>query len=1089
MRSPHASLKEIITENSLFHGGWVRGVILFLAFQLVPVSLSANSVISWGRQVLPPPHELTPLLEASAGDGFNIAIKPNGEVIAWGSNNYRQAAVPPDLGSVIAVEAGASHALALRSDGTVVAWGNNRDEQANVPDNLENVVAISAGRAHSLALHSDGSVSAWGSNRYAQTTPLPGLEKVTAISAGNDHNLALLSDGTVVAWGLNTDGQASVPEGLTDVIAIAAGGAHSLALRRDGTLVAWGNNDFAQITVPDQASGIKQISAGQDHNLVLLEDGRTIVWGRNHYGQLDAPVELPPARRVAAGADHSVVLLEEGSFAAWGRNDHGQSLNLEALSSVVSFSAWDNHTIALRDDGTVFWWGTNLAAGVQPNPQELQNVVAVAAGRAHGLALRSNGTVVAWGDNLYGQASPPPNLNSVVAIAAGEFHSLALRSDGTIAAWGNNFHEQVDVPRGLDNVVDISGGQEHSLALTLEGLVYSWGDDFHGQRQIPATLENAVAVASGNLHNLALRENGTLAAWGSNLFGQCDVPNGLSDVVAIAAGRSHSVAIRENRTVIAWGGNYYNQSEVPPGLDQVIDVAAGNARTAVVVGEMEAPTFVTRFESMAVPAGEDLFIMPLISGTRPFIYQWMKDGVPIEDATGPALDLSRVGALDSGSYSLIIANRAGNSTSQSFSIEVNDPSVEIEATPQVATLGQKATFTAWARGSSPFEYQWLKDGEEIAGANNMQLVVENVQAEDTGNYAVQVSNEFGTTTSEAIRFLVAPHIASQPPADAVARIGERLTLEIEANGSQPLEIQWLREGIPLPEATGKTLVLPDVQVSDGGIYSAVVSNEAGRIQSDPVTIRIIPYIIFQPESQVFSTFGGTAVFDVRATGSPPLTYNWMKDGQFLVSLTEPRLVIEQVRAEDAGEYQVVVANEAGEVTSEPANLVVPPFISSHPQSQTVKAGENVEFTVRASGSQPFEYQWLKNGEPLRGEEGTALQLQNVNGTDSARYSVVVTNEVGSDTSQDGMLSISPNIVTAPESVVASPGSEVALLVEAEGGSPLFYQWTKDGNLLSEARSESLIFESVDADDAGFYSVIVSNAAGIAISDSVQIEVK
>ncbi len=1071
------------------------GLLRMFTVSLTIVALSkcaiANEVVSWGRQVLPPPDQLRALREIDAGDEFNLGLRVDGRVIAWGSNNYRQAEVPEDLEDVVAIAAGARHALALRRDGTVVAWGNNRDKQTTVPEGLSNVTAVRAGRAHSLALRRDGSIIAWGGNRDGQTTIPAGIGPATAIAAGDDHSLALLATGKVVAWGSNSDGQISVPEDLSGVIAIAAGGSHSLALRKDGTLVAWGNNAFAQSAVPPIPGAIAAIDAGRDHTMVLLQNGNLLAWGRNHYGQITIPDNLPPLRRIAAGGNHSLAGLQDGSFVAWGRNNSGQALNLDDLSTVIAISSWDGHTIALRENGTVFWWGWEglFGSGVAPDPTRLRNIVAVAAGRAHGLALRADGTVVAWGDDLYGQSTPPPGLEKVAAIAAGEFHSLAVREDGSIVAWGSNFYDQISVPRGLNEVIAVAGGQDHSLALTLDGLVYAWGDDFHGQRRVPASLESVVEIAAGALHNVALRSNGTLEAWGSDLFGQCSPPAGLSDVVAVAASRSHSVAVRENRGLIAWGGNHYGQSTIPENLNRVVDVTAGSGRTTVVTGSYRPPEIVSELESRVVAAGEDVFIRPLIIGTPPMTFQWMRDGQPLEDAVGAALSLENVGAADSGSYSLVIANRAGNSTSRSFFIQVDDPSVELELRPEVAVLGGSAALTAWVRGTGPFTYQWAKDGEPLPQATEMTLAIENVHEDDTGQYTVEVSNEHGTTRSEPVQLLVEARIERQPPPVVNARIGERTVISLQARGSPPLEIQWLREGVPMEDATGPELVLPNIAVRDGGIYSAVVSNPAGRIRSEPVAVRIIPHILLQPEPQIFSSFGGTAVFEVRAIGSLPLSYHWIKDGRPLTTTPEPRLVVENVQAEDSGVYQVIVRNQAGQVESEPANLTVPPAIAMHPQSQTVDAGEAVTFSVRALGTEPFSFQWLKDGEPISGAESPSLRLESVNGIDGARYSVVVTNEVGAATSEAATLSIAPVIVRHPEAADIPVGGNIVLTVEAEGGQPLYYQWAKNGNYIPEAEDPILRIDNAAESDTGIYAVIVSNAAGIQVSESVRVRVE
>lgn len=1053
------------------------------------VSLQATTVSSWGRQVLPPPGEMKPLMNISAGQGFNLGLRPDGTVVAWGANNHRESTVPEGLRDVATIAAGSTHALALRRDGVVVGWGDNRSEQATPPAGLQDVIAIEAGHDHSLALRADRTVVAWGADSYGQSRVPRDLEDVVAISAGLFHNLALIRGGTVVAWGLNSDGQATVPEGLDDVVAIAAGGFHSLALRADGTLVAWGNNDFAQSSIPSDLGRVMRIEAGNDHSLALLEDRRVVAWGRNHYGQTSVPAGLPEGRRIAAGNHHSLMLTDNGSPVAWGNNNFGQSLNLEDLQDVVAVSAWENQTVALKKDGTVIWWGTNWASGFEPDPAQLTNVAAVAAGRAHGLALRSDGTVVGWGDNLYGQSTPPEDLTDVVAIAAGDFHSLALRDDGTVVAWGNDFQGQSTVPRGLNKIVAIAAGREHSIALNHGGMAFVWGNNFYQQREVPQALDDAVAITAGSHHNLALRENGTVIGWGSNVFGQTEVPRGLSDAVALRASRSHSLAIRENRTLFAWGGNHYEQATIPNRVGPVVDVALGSARTLVVSGELQPPRLLRPFESRLVPAGEDIFLLPLSVGSPPFRFQWMKDGRPLSGMNGPALALNNVTAADNGTYSLILANQRGNVSSRSFSIEVEDPAVRVSVSPRVAVLGERAVFTANARGTGPFHFQWHKDGEPIAIARESTLILEQVDEEHTGTYSVEVSDGRTATMSEEITFLIEPKIHTHPPETIAARIGERTAFRLAANGSPPLTVRWFRDGEPIAESQEQTLILENVRVEDSGVYSAIVSNPAGRATSNESTLKIVPHIVLQPESQVFSNFGGTAVFEIRATGTPPLAYHWYKDGTRLAETQTPRLVLNRVRPGDAGEYYAVVSNPVGRAESEPATLMVPPDITRHPHSQTVEAGEAVEMTVRALGGRPFEYQWLRDGEPIPEAHEPRLLLENVDGNDTARYSVVVSNPVGSVTSQAASLSISPSILQQPENVSARKGDSFALEVKADGSRPLFYQWIKDGTTLAQGDDPRFTFENVSGEESGFYMVIISNATGIAVSDTVEVAIE
>jgi hypothetical protein len=95
------------------------------------------------------------------------------------------------LSGVKAIAGGMSHSLALKNDGTVVGWGSNQFGQASPPEGLTGVVAITAGFSHSVALKSDGTVVAWGFNNFGIATVPVGLSGVKAIAAGYFHSLAL----------------------------------------------------------------------------------------------------------------------------------------------------------------------------------------------------------------------------------------------------------------------------------------------------------------------------------------------------------------------------------------------------------------------------------------------------------------------------------------------------------------------------------------------------------------------------------------------------------------------------------------------------------------------------------------------------------------------------------------------------------------------------------------------------------------------------------------------------------------------------------------------------------------------------------
>lgn len=174
----------------------------------------------------------------------------------------------------------------------------------------------------------------------------------------------------------------------------------------------------------------------------------------------------------------------------------------------------------------------------------------------------------------------------------------------------------------------------------------------------------------------------------------------------------------------------------------------------------------------------------------------------------------------------------------------------------------------------------------------------------------------------------------------------------------------------------------------------------------------LPKIIVPPANLVVAP-GSNAVFAVTASSATTASFQWLKEGLAIAHATNATLFLPNVRIQDFGTYQVVVANLFGSITSAPASLQLTiPVITVQPQSVSQVTFANAAFAVTAVGPGPLGYQWQLNNTNLTdnfrlsGSQSNYLSISNLALADAGSYRVVVTNAYGSVTSTNAMLWVS-----------------------------------------------------------------------------------
>jgi hypothetical protein len=273
-----------------------------------------------------------------------------------------------------------------------------------------------------------------------------------------------------------------------------------------------------------------------------------------------------------------------------------------------------------------------------------------------------------------------------------------------------------------------------------------------------------------------------------------------------------------------------------------------------------------------------------------------------------------------------------------------------------------------------------------------------------------------------------------------------------------------------------------------------------------------PLILDQPSNQSVNS-GQSATFSVDASGTAPLSYQWLFDGtNVLAGATNSTLVLPNAQTNQAGSYLVLVYNALGNTNSQPASLTVNPgpaatngYITAVLRSEcadsptppppvggTTIGSDYVIMTVADASPTNFAlaqqvvtdaiFQTLM---PLY----CNLPRNSKNCvTDSVQWNIITYDANGqpliSGCAASGCQlhscgdfeSGSPVILVQPTNQFVNAGQSATFSVNASGAAPLYYQWLFDStHMLAGATNSTLVLLNAQTNQAGSYQVLVYNA--------------
>lgn len=379
--------------------------------------------------------------------------------------------------------------------------------------------------------------------------------------------------------------------------------------------------------------------------------------------------------------------------------------------------------------------------------------------------------------------------------------------------------------------------------------------------------------------------------------------------------------------------------------------------------------------------------------------------------------------------------------------EAELPVISTHPQDQEVLEASKVSFAVEATGTD-LSYQWKKNGLDIPGAVGNEYVIEKASLEDSGsNFIVRVSNSAGEVSSNPAFLKVtevptAPKIVTQPE-DVTVSAPASASFTVEATGTDPMTYQWYRDGDPISGAKEATYsIATTTDADEGAKFFVMVKNAQGVeiSQTAKLSVQALAPIIKTHPANVTAALGQTATFMVEATGSDPMTYQWMRNGVKIEGATESSHTTDTLTTSDDGaNFSVLVSNSLGSALSQPAKLTVSdqslPVIKTDPADIKVQSPNPATFTVVAEGPD-LKYQWKRNGLDIAGATSESYTLATTSIADSgSNFMVLIQNAFGQVLSKPAVLTVDANPADEPviTTFMAAPDT-----IDLGGSTSLFW---------------------------------------------------
>ncbi|XP_055726728.1 cell adhesion molecule DSCAML1-like isoform X1 [Salvelinus fontinalis] len=520
------------------------------------------------------------------------------------------------------------------------------------------------------------------------------------------------------------------------------------------------------------------------------------------------------------------------------------------------------------------------------------------------------------------------------------------------------------------------------------------------------------------------------------------------------------------------------------------------------------------------------------------VVSWERDTVSI--VPGNRFFLTSFGALyisdvqkeDAlSTYRCITKHKYSGETRQSNGarLSVMDPT---ESSPSIldsfqageVRAGQSVELPCMAAGYPSPTVRWLKDGRPLPSDARWTrrltgLTISDLRQEDSGSYACEVTNSFGSKEVSGALYVIDPLRVTLSPKSLKTGISSTLFFTCAVEGSPEYTVAWYRNTEPIvPDqhisiqgSHNDTLQITAAQKSHSGAYQCFASRKGHTAQDFSIILLEdgTPRIVSSFSERVVAP-GEPFSLMCASKGAPPPSITWTLDDEPVVrdsayktsqytlsdGLTVSHVNVSSPAIRDGGVYRCAARNSAGSAEYQARiNVRGSPRIREM-RDITAVAGRNTFITCRVIGYPYYSIKWFKDGMLLPDnhrqvvyENGT-LRLSDVQkGMDEGTYlcSVLIQPQTSIDQTVHVTVKVPPLI--QPFDIPSTSVGKLMYIacVVSSGDMPIRITWHKDGQLIVPGSASgvgietkefmsSLQISKVTLKHNGNYTCIASNAA-------------